>query len=764
MKFNIKKVATVIGSALMLGATAGMAVAAAYPAPFVQNGSGDVAIVYGANAASSDAAAAASISTSFADKISTPKGKVTVSADGGDIYKIEGASENFNLGSNATMFRDGSVTKADLPKLLADGVFRDKDNTEKRYTQELKLSENLKLDQFSDYDYEKEEPTLGFKIDSNQDILTYRLIFTSSVDANKMKEKDIEIMGKSYYIHEASNDSITLLDSSDKKTVVAGEPPINVAGKTVSIQTVSDGEAELIIDGDKIPALGKGATYKLDDGTYLAIIKVVEATRERDEHQVEFTLGTGKMFLKNGTSLRLNDRETIREIEAVVVGSGDKVSEIGFKWKTDKAQFLTEKSKLTIPRFENIALSTTGVQFPAKEEVRIEGNGADKIRMIVPLENGDYNLDLAYFNKSTANYTGYGRDASNKLVISTGDTVTFNDSAKDRTFILSWRSTSDFETYVLNAKMAEIDDDPTVTLFDEITGEEYCKDVREGRTCRVGRTDLKVTAVNATTGNSYVTLSKESNNKASFSTLYTKEGMKISLPAKESVENKAAFSISFYEEDKDNKIADTRTFGVSIGSASINSENRTSVSGVTGLNVVNSVKVPNVDEEIYYMATELATKVNYRYPTSSQKSAVVTYHGSEVMADVFVSNPEAVISEGATPSGQVTILDSEVSSVGNKNLIVVGGSCVNTVAADLLGGALCGEAFSAKTGIVSGEAIVKSYDRASGKIALLVAGYEAADTQRAVTWLNNKGSSEISDAKKVDLKISPESVASARVA
>ena len=56
-----KKIATVLGSAIMIGSTIGMAVAASFPAPFVAGGVADVAVVYGSGAALSDSVAAANI-------------------------------------------------------------------------------------------------------------------------------------------------------------------------------------------------------------------------------------------------------------------------------------------------------------------------------------------------------------------------------------------------------------------------------------------------------------------------------------------------------------------------------------------------------------------------------------------------------------------------------------------------------------------------------------------------------------------------------
>ena len=72
-------------------------------------------------------------------------------------------------------------------------------------------------------------------------------------------------------------------------------------------------------------------------------------------------------------------------------------------------------------------------------------------------------------------------------------------------------------------------------------------------------------------------------------------------------------------------------------------------------------------------------------------------------------------------------------------MIVVGGSCVNSVAANLLG-ATCGADFTEKTGVGSGEFLIQSFggEYATGKIALVVAGYEAADTVNAATYLRTQ--------------------------
>ena len=135
------------------------------------------------------------------------------------------------------------------------------------------------------------------------------------------------------------------------------------------------------------------------------------------------------------------------------------------------------------------------------------------------------------------------------------------------------------------------------------------------------------------------------------------------------------------------------------------------------------------------MYSPLATEFLWDKPSSGQDSVKVIYHGSEVSADVYITPPEVTIGTG-TEAGVMTVDDTEAASVAGKNLIVVGGSAINSVAAELLGGAYSDGEFPTMTGVAAGEFLIQSFDR-SGKTAMLVAGFNAADTTKATTYLLN---------------------------
>ena len=150
------------------------------------------------------------------------------------------------------------------------------------------------------------------------------------------------------------------------------------------------------------------------------------------------------------------------------------------------------------------------------------------------------------------------------------------------------------------------------------------------------------------------------------------------------------------------------------------------------------------DTNIYKSADYWGTVSTMDQSDTDSYSATISYPNEQVYAQVYAADADASITGGstsggtATPLGSIIIADSEGRSASGKNLIVVGGSCVNSVAASLLGGALCGADFTAKTGVGSGSFLIETYSRTGDKVATLVAGYNAGDTTKAATALTTQ--------------------------
>lgn len=137
------------------------------------------------------------------------------------------------------------------------------------------------------------------------------------------------------------------------------------------------------------------------------------------------------------------------------------------------------------------------------------------------------------------------------------------------------------------------------------------------------------------------------------------------------------------------------------------------------------------DDDLTHTITSFGAYVAVDDPSNTPASLDIAYPEGQVGAQVFVVAGAFERTEGA--AGSVTrdvvnplgvgiaVLDKDVT-LGEDNMIIVGGPCANTVAFDFLGQpANCGEGFEA------GKATIMAKE-VSGNVAILVAGYESQET------------------------------------
>ncbi len=158
---------------------------------------------------------------------------------------------------------------------------------------------------------------------------------------------------------------------------------------------------------------------------------------------------------------------------------------------------------------------------------------------------------------------------------------------------------------------------------------------------------------------------------------------------------------------------------------------------VDGSDTDSSV-TPEGEENIGYGYTTMGAKWTYESPSSSPNQFTLEYPEEQRLPQVYVTTGS--VQKASVATGDLvpvtvvdaTKLDSEVASVTSQNLIAVGGPCVNTVAAELMGNpADCTEGFT------PGSAMVKLWEHANGNVAMLVAGFSGEDTRLAGKVLAN---------------------------
>lgn len=788
MKFNFRKITSVLASAVMLGSTVGIAAAASYPAPFVSNGNADVAIVVGSNAAV-DWAPAFDIGLNLQAALSEGSfapGTSTGASASGENVKIETSSQKLHLGSNLTDVRTTKITKSDLPVLLARKTYRSYDSQTYDYEQEIDVQPNIAFTHFANNDLNNRVPTVGLNLPSQTSVLNYTLNFLKAAESDVDSSGRLEdlqntkmwILGKEYTLLNAYNNTgsnsvkLELMAGSATDVVYMNEEKtITVNGKDYNIKLtfVDSSNAKFEVNGERTGALAKGGTFKLSDGTQIGVRDISYQAFAGGIMSAEISVGAEKLTLEHGATVKLNDKDVTGLTASITKGlSGTRqtISAVKIAWKTDDRSFVTPDKEIVFPGLGSLKLTMTNLTTPAMETTKIQNNGNLNVEVRTTLKDGPANFIMLSGNGTTFNKIGREGADPDALITTAGSTFNF-DTDTDLYFVASWNSSTASESYLLEAKISTEGSGQTnyTTLNSLITGSdkvEKCK-VQSGQTCTIGNVVITISNVDYANRNFTAT----GGSGVTFNNLFTKEGLLMHLPVDGvtgggygSVVNittagTTAYAVRFVEEDRYSARAG-QVINVTLGWTSDSKSQVTGIQGnfLTDLGVRSSSNYfesggssSSTQKYLAYVPGDLASKVTYdQSPT--QDTAEIEYHGGESYGNIFLIPPESVITGGTTTSGgsgvgkqlgNVVVKDSEISTVSGKDLIVVGGSCVNTVAAKMLGSTtpLCGTDFTQASGIAADQFIIKVMESpySSDKVAMLVAGYEAADTVKAARFV-----------------------------
>ena len=779
MKFNFKKIVSVIATTVMLGSTIAFA-AAAYPEPFVKSGAADAALVVGANAAAPDMAAATDLGAELGKGITATTSSSVV---GGDSVKLERGTNKFNLG-DALNTHHSSLDNEKFKTVLADATYLNDDNTEYKFEQKMELSGET-LSYFLNSDFNDNKPVIGFNMHSSDRILNYTLDFTptnaeggalSGTDTlPKLDNTNLNMLGKTFYISEAevttNGMKLTLLDSANTANIAEGETKTVTVGEKsyeVTIDFISGGttpEVKLNVNGQVTNSLNEGETYKLTDGTYVGIKDISAQDYAGGVKKVEFSLGMGKVVLENNQEVQLNEEdistlEDANGISSVITSyitntTATSIDKIVLKWVLDADAFVAPGTELVMPGFDAIKLSMSAWNIPKQETTVIDDDG-DSVRVSTAIKDGDVKFSILYTNSIVTGFAGLGKSATHKLVTTSAVVPQFVlNETENSYFVSTWISGDEAESYVYELQsIADESGKNTTKLKSLANGGDITLDTI-GDTEDSGQITYELIAA------SDVLKSATINISASSGTVYgnllvSKEGLTMRLPVISNTttgdgiinltnassvylgndyNNPASWVMNFTEEDKDGNILPTGALKSFTVTTAVNSGEGTEP---TTSNIITSLFREEDGSDWYtgVKASDLATKVRLYNPSSSGSlgKAEIIYAGEESSADVYVT--EAAASVGSANAIKV-VKDSETASVSSNNLIVVGGACVNKAAAMIVGDAetaLCGDAWASKTGAGAGKYLIQvaASPYNAGKIAMLIAGYDATDTTTAV--------------------------------
>jgi hypothetical protein len=245
--------------------------------------------------------------------------------------------------------------------------------------------------------------------------------------------------------------------------------------------------------------------------------------------------------------------------------------------------------------------------------------------------------------------------------------------------------------------------------------------------------------------------------------LITKAGMTIMLPVDGSQDSsntspytylnasQTTYNLIFKEDNKEVGTTATSTVDGEHFAATIGITD--SKIYVSSLNYTGSTtyEVGDTEKYIQYLESDVATKITYDQ-SGTQYTAEIEYHGEEAYGNFYVGGEASSVTmtegaeEGSSSSIRIdvgaTLLASEVAGEElTQNMILVGGPCANEATAVVMG---AGEDCAA--GFEAGKAMIQLFEN-DGNVAMVVAGYTAADTRAATAVVSNYDQYDLSGEK-----------------
>jgi len=687
MKKLMRKAITVLGSAALIGMTLGSAMAASYPSPFTSN----TAIVVGANAAPSDNIAASNVASNL-----------DASAVGGSSTTLVGASgvteDEVVLGSaiNATTYKiETTMTDSKIPSLLDQKISWDDGNGADDYDvhEEIVINGNMTvLTSWNDEDLD------GVAL-SNEAALEYRYVFDDALNASGVGDADADdlyltILGKSYEVTALTNTSITVV-TSEEMSVGIGES-VTVQGKTFTVDDLSTTSARV-----------NGVVVTIDG-----------SSKKIDGLQVE----ASDVFYNNN----------FPEQASVTLKIGDDIS----KTYTNGDEYIgeDEDDPLWVWTISNAAApeSTTGyigVKYNANINDADDDEAGDTIKYVgagyvMPenfaevklngLTDVDYEsltvefADVDLYNSSDS---GVAVTEDAKVIVISADStssLTVGGEETDKIYVYYAANNSETEASYNYSEYGSL----------EVFYRDHDGDFTPTNKARFEKSINLTTSTNLATG-TIATLEVGDTTMTINATIASGD-MTLRIINPDDDEVKLNISGTVIADDA----GTLERLGATVEDADANDI------------IVSGVDVSTKDAAIMdnYGVIVAEDDSNGVEGNADDDKVILSIPSDQVYATVsVVAGGEASTS---TEAGVMTVSDANVASVAGKNLVVVGGSAINSVAAELLGGAYSEGAFTSATGVAAGEFLIQSFTR-SGKTALLVAGYTAADTEKAVTYLLN---------------------------
>ena len=603
---------------------------------------------------------------------------------------------------------------------------------------------------------------------------------TTGTYLDDFRNTKLSMFGKDYTVVEARRPASTatnslklvLMAGASTDTLLEGEAKTyDAAGKKydVTLSYVDDQYAKFTVNGEATNKLQVGETYILSDGSELGVSEVLYQSYAGGIHSATFYIGAQKVELRDnnvasatagsnqlkigsddidGTAVKItgsddNSTFSISTIEINMtanddyfVPSGKKLSEVidaagsvGDKDILAGGAFDMEYKGLTTEESHELSLKTSSDR---KYELNLFDGDDNQVSLPIAYAEGTYNLSMGEEAQTNS------RTNQKRLNL-----VETNVIQKDDYFVISdgSASTGSAKSYLLQYKGSDASSQtsPKIRFKNLGSGETLEYSVS---TSGVVAT-IKLGGYSFDVGNSSTTITDDfqinvslngdtdSSDTAainfvdSFGSQWAIQDNSTTAQALNSTNSQDWIMVTQSvpnADDYDNVVPTNLVLNITAVSGP---EVDVTLSGYT-------LQTPNGESEVSYGYTSVGAFVTQDSPSGNPDEVTIAYPKQQRIPQVFVTS--GAVTSGSKKSGKMVAvnvvdasrLDSEISDAKAQNLIVIGGPCVNSVAASLLGNpADCTEGFT------PGKARVKLFEQANGNVAMLVAGYSGEDTRLA---------------------------------
>jgi hypothetical protein len=865
MVFNFKKIASVASSGLMMMTTVALAAAANYPAPFVQSGNADVAIVVGESAAFTDSSAATVLSTDLATTFAAQGGSAgATTTTTGEVFPLFTSSTGLWMNSSINTARN-TLTDDDLPTVLAEGDFSG--NVDADITQTIVLNGQNRI-LFGQEPTSEDDPTVYLDIGTSAGTGLYNatVLFDNTINFTNAESQGETMMlfGKEWTVGADTTFTELVLYKSSEKVLLSlgGSTPtpsrtVEVDGDTYTVELVSGSDSDATIR--VTDSSGRSESREIDEDQSRKVNGIEIAVTSVDESEAlgaitaEITVASDKVLLSDGQEVRYGADEDSIDGTLVEFGpttsSTQNMTQLTIQVFADDSDVdaVVSGSSFLDPVFGSFKIDFAGLNVPMDSEerdpIKVSYTGNDQLDLEFTDHRGNTKKFQWYDNSSTVRLA---HGTSSDEVINVFEFAQLNTSEyvvignEDEGFLLELQTVSNATSGYNNDRVTFKDVFSGDTKDATITGEGVGTIDYGGRQYALTYTDNTVSAARTvrlnypeSSGNAIVVFPTIESDKGALVSLYAPLTINLSANAAAHGQSSAITGLVFpdgdeyattlgatpdaagsvvltglasttlntstgfaatqvtvgtltynisatansstvtvqlmqpgsittaittpavviWEEEEDTNDLENALVVIAEGAGSDSDGNGvSSVRSTSGLNGVATYTELESNDDLSQLMTIFGSVVQIDQSESDQKTAEIWYPDEQVMAQVYAAEGEASISGDGSALGNIVVTDNQVSTVGSKNLIVIGGSCINKVAARLLTGsdtAVCGADFTTRTGVGTGSYLIQSFESpwASSQVAVLVAGYTADDTTNAATALRTQ-KPDVAEGKK----------------